>query len=194
MAEQAERIEAVGAGDYKRFDQKNDFALDKGLVVLPIARRTSGHRVIRLHGGYAKRTVRWAASRTGRPPLIPAANDTTGDTLLSASFVPSLPTPNPDGPGYDWSCRGEYVYVQGTARVPGENAFPVGQYPFLHAAAAEAAEALGSQYVQSSYVSGGFEPFIEQMATITRIDGDGLWIWPFLAMPSAFSSTHLIGG
>lgn len=197
MAEQVERLEQGGHQDYKGFAQKNDFQHDLGLVVLPVASRTAAHRVIRLHGGYATRRVTWRADRTGRPPIIPAAADTEGDKLLSASVVPRLPVPMRGEAGYEWSVSGEYVYVQNTPRVAGETTFPVGNYPFVVEPAASVAEDIARPFVQQHYVGAPagerFPTFIEYVAGRTDLR-DPEWIWPFLALPSKFTSTHIIGG
>lgn len=188
------RIETSGYKDYREYSQKNDFSHDLGLAVLPVAGRTAAHRVIRLHGGMATRTVKWRAQRDGRPPLIPAAIDSRADTLLHTVVRPSLPVMNGGG-GFDWAVEGEYTFVQNSPREAGTHTFPVGEYPFTVHPSFAAGTALISGPAGEYYT--GTDPFntlMEYVAAKLERSPNPDWTWPLLALPSIFSSDHLIGG
>lgn len=183
---------------YGGHEQHNEFTQNTGLVVCPLARRTPGHRVIRLHGGYGMRRVKWSSARRGQPPLIPQAADLNGDTLLSATVVAELPRPNPAARGYDWSAYGEYVFVQDDMRVAGTDALPVGDYPFL----VEAATYTSQQYGAGAYTvwstsakdKAAYNSLISTLFGAVTADNDGNLIWPYMAIAPQFSSNHLFGG
>lgn len=193
---QQRRVEGE-AGSYRDYSQDHVYSHDHGLVVLPVAGRAAGHRVIRLHGGIATRTVNWSASRGGRPPLIPAAADTNGDTLLSSTIVPTLPRVNAQARSYDWSVSGTYVYVQNTPRVPGVNAFPAGNHPYaVLPQAALAAGELPSNLMTPGYSGNRADAQTEYLTGQGghNPENAGYTSWPLTVLPAAYSSTHIIGG
>lgn len=192
-----ERLEVVGVQDYTSYAQQHQFSHDLGVVPIPVASRTAGHKVIRLHGGMATRKVDWVAGRAGRPPVIPAAGDTEGDTLLSSTVVPHLPVMQSGAAGYNWRVTGSYLYVQNDPRVAGTDPFPVGNYPFEVEPAASVARDVLDPYVETYYINATegrrFPTLIEQVANDLDMS-QPMWTWPILALPSRFTSTHIIGG
>lgn len=187
-----ERVDAIETTDYKNHQVENKFVGDDGLVVLPVASRTPAFRLIRLHGGYGTRHVRWKTTREGKPPIIPAATDTAEDKLLSATVVTELPRVNNSG-GYDWTVGGEYRYVQLVSRRPGYSALPVGNYPFVvEPQATRAAELI--RPVASAYAGDlPFQALIAKAQGLPVVSGGSI-TWPLLALPAVLSSTHIIGG
>lgn len=186
------------AGSYREEQQDHAYEHDQGLCVLPVAQATSKHRVIRLHGGYGMRRVTWSSARVGCPPMIPAAANTTGDTLLSATVVPSLPTIDKANDAYSWVVRGEYLYVQNAPRVAGENAFPAGNRPYLVLPQAQFGGDLIENYGDAIQQADNPDDALTEAvgdAYDTDLRGeDGSVFWPFTTVPAFLSSTHIIGG
>lgn len=190
------------AKSYNGVQQHHSFETEGGFAICPVAGRTPAFRRIRLHGGYALRRVKWSADRSGVPPFIPAATDIgTTDLLLSYTVTPSLPAPDPQNAGYNWHVEGEYLYVQVNPRVAGVDALPTGSFPFpvtpndqvaqgLYASTPGVAgyiatmEGLGA----TSYGPGPIYNLLGQRA----LSGTTL-VWPFTALPAAFTSNTLFG-
>lgn len=187
------RIELTGFSDYLDHQMDNDFQQDTGLVVIPVASRESGHRVIRLHGGYGTRTVNWATTRMGKPPIAPAAEDGDEDTLLGSVLHSRLPKPNRAG-GYDWTMSGSYTYVQDYVRVPGAASFPVGDYPFVVLPTMAQAAVIGQSSKQAYEGDRPFQSFISAIWAEQVPTGNFTEVaWPILAYPQPlFSHNHMI--
>lgn len=181
--------EQTGHQDYNEYNQWHEYTQVPGVMQVPVASRTSAHRLIRLHGGYGTRIVKWRASRFGRPPVIPAAAGTTDDTLLGTTVTPTLPSPNEQAGGFDWSVSGEYRYAQNEERVPGTDAFPVGQHPFVNPIQEQIATGLTTQI---SVSPSDFNAFYTAVGTAVYDAATGAYLWPFLALAPAFSSEDLI--
>lgn len=183
-------------GSYRDYTQVHEYRNNRGLVVLPVCGCTAAHKVIRLHGGFGTRTVKWTASRGGKPPMIPAATDTYGDTLLSETVAPALPVPNSTADGYDWVVSGVYEYVQNSPRVAGVNAFPAGQHPYLvYPQAATAADMIPPIYTSPNYPpSGRADRQTEILAQELDPESPLTGSWPMPVFPAAYTSTHIIGG
>ncbi len=181
-------VESAGFGDYTGYDQTHEFVTVPGVVQVPVASRSAAHRLIRLHGGYGKRITRFAASRFGRPPVMPAAADTNGDTLLGTTVIPSLPRPNNQANGYDWKVSGEYTFAQNAPRVPGVDTFPVGSHPY----ALPAQQTMAILLSQPSEQQSTFTGFYTDIATNVVDLDTGFFLWPFLALPSVFFSEALV--
>ncbi len=193
----ANRVEGQHVAGYDRSEQDHSYEYDSGVVVLPIARRTTGHRIIRLHGGVGKRIVRWDSARRGNPPIVPTMADTSGDTFIHGSITPSLPAPSDDARGYDWRVRGEYVFVQNVPRISGTHAFPVGQHPFVcpDQAAQARANSAGAGQAYTDAVAAQEDPVQAAVQTVqgaVRINRDGSYTWAFLALPAIFASDHIL--
>lgn len=193
------RVEDILTGGYRASDQTHDFSYDRGLIQLPVASRVAGSRLIRLHGGCGKRVVRFRFVREGKPPIIPAMADTSGDTLLAASVAPATPMPSVTGRGLDWVVSGEYVYAQDTPRIVGNHALPVGQHPFLDRSLVSETQAAVPSSAINLYVNTvsedpatAFQLLVETTAAATTINADGDYSWPLFALPTAFSSNHII--
>lgn len=206
QADKETQVELIGTGTYADYRQDNFYEGETGLAVMPMASRVPRHRVIRLHGGYALRRVKWQAHRAAQPPIIPVAQDTIADTLLSHQAVVPLPSPNDEYATYDWQVSGEYLYVQNHMRVPGTDPLPGGNYPFLPRAQTIQASIFGRPYagewqadmatlndpLNTTFINPNAN-LIESIAkTIPVIDGR-VW-WPFTTIPSALSSNHIIQG
>jgi hypothetical protein len=196
MATRTETRNLVG---YRAADQTHDFQLNRGIIQVPVASRTAAMRLIRLHGGTGQRVVSFRFVRQGKPPVLPIMADTSGDTLLAARVSPATPTPSATGSGLDWSVEGEYIYAQNTPRVVGTNPIPVGQLPYSDPGlTAEAANATPPSLI-NSYVlnysqspSYAYNALIEGLAAATTINALGDYVWPFFAIPTVFSSSHII--
>ena len=195
----ATRIETTNAGGYRASDQTNDFQYDAGVIQLPVAARTAAHRLIRLHGGQGQRTATFRFVREGKPPIVPAMQDTSGDTFLGGSICPATPVPSATGRGLDWVVSGTYRFAQDAPRLVGTHAIPVGQNPYLDPSqAAEALAAVPSSVV-SAYVASlangpgtAYQNFIAAVAEATKINGEGDYSWPLLALPTVFSTDHIL--
>ncbi len=192
--------DATATGDYKRSDHQHSFHYDSGVIAVPTAGREPGVRLIRLHGGFGERIYRWQVDREGKPPVIPSMTDTSGDTFLGGFAAPMTPTPSAvNQKTYDWSVSGEYRFVQNVPRVVGEAALPVGQHPFVaggpSAYGSLIAPNLGAYYanaVAQNLPEGPFHTVAETLPSFVPVDNVGNFSWPFLAMPTAFASSHLI--
>jgi hypothetical protein len=172
--------------DYVAYGQDHQYKSCAGVVQVPVASRTAAHRLIRLHGGFGTRTVKWSASRYGKPPVIPRP-ESADDVLLATSVTPALPRPNEAAGGFDWTVSGEYVFAQVTPRVPGTHALPVGKYPFELPAQDTAARALSRSVSQVTANSYTFNSYYTLLGNRLVNIGSGSYIWPFLALPPAFS-------
>lgn len=197
MIDQIGRVDPDG-GSYRGLHQWHKYTNVRGLIVLPVASTDSQHVVIRLHGGYGTRTVRWDHRRLGMPPMIPAAADTDGDTILSETVMPHLPQHNPQNHQYDWRVEGEYTYVQNSTRIAGQNAFPAGNHPYLVLPQANAAQSVVAVLSETDlntvpnpadYIT---ETAIANLPTADN--ADGTMQWPLTMLPAALTSTHIIGG
>lgn len=180
---------------YDGVQQRHAYETDGGFLVCPVAGRTPKFRRIRLHGGVGYRRVHWSMDRQGKPPFIPAATDISNtDLLLSTVVQPSLPSPQPEQGGYQWHVEGEYLFVQQTPRVAGVNAFPTGGFPFVITPNDQLASQLVSQYAAAfGAVLGGAAAVTMTpemlynavgLKALTQTD----YVWPFTAIPAAFSS------
>lgn len=185
---------------YGGLSQHHSFETDGGFAICPIAGRTPGFRRIRLHGGFALRRVRWSANRTGKPPFIPSAtNISTTDLLLSHTVTPSLPAPNSEVNGYEWHVEGEYLYVQVTPRIAGVDALPTGGFPFPVAPMDATANSLAGPVINAFGASLGAAAattitpgVIYNALGVKALQGTD-YVWPFTAIPAAFTSSSLFG-
>lgn len=188
------RVDDAFPEGYSRSDQDTEFHYDTGVIAVPTAGAEPGHKLIRLHGGIGRRVVNWDVRRRGNPPIVPTMSDTTGDTFLGGSIMPSLPVPTRDaqGRGYDWKVKGRYEYVQDDPRVVGTDAIPVGQHPFFYPAAATAAAQLVGSSGFAAYQTDGFAGFVGVAEANLELQDDGTYLWPVLALPATFTSTHIV--
>lgn len=196
------------ATSYNGVKQIHTFETDSGYEILPVAGRVPGFRRIRLHGGIGFRRVRWSSDRTGKPPIIPQATDIgTTDLLISHTVSPSLPAPSPENNGYQWHVEGEYLYVQQAPRVPGVHAIPTGGFPFPVAPMDYTASILAGPVISSfggglagegvsSILNGAAQATISDL--YNRLGAKAIasqtdYVWPFTAIPAAFTSSSLFG-
>jgi len=184
------RLDIGGAGAYQQSDQAHEYTYDPGIVPVPVAGRTAAHRLIRLHGGIGTRTINWTTARLNRPPYIPTMADTSGDTFIGGSVVPSLPTPSASKPGhYNWQVSGSYTYVQNTPRVVGTDALPVGQHPFPTPAPAGY---VPSAVAQLDMTTATLNEIANALVGSVKVDPTGDFAWPFLMIPAQFTSDHIL--
>lgn len=184
------------AASYQGAKQNQEYTHDLGLVALPVASAGPRHRVIRLHGGMGLRRAKFRFERGGRPPVVPAAANTAGDTLLSTAVWPVCQY-NDQTKSYDWSMGGEYVYVQNAPRVCGVNAFPAGNLPFVPMGPAGRAAA----DLPGTLLSVGYPAADRADAQTEHLAANGYSAesslfspWPLPVFPAAYTSTHIIGG
>lgn len=185
---------------YNEYSQDHEYTYKSGLAVMPVLGATPAHRVLRLHSGFGMRRVSWSAGRTGSPPMLPAMANTSGDTFLGGRVTPVLPNPNEPAAGYNWAVTGEYLYVQNSPRIVGENAFPTGNYPFVVSPQARvASELIGNDVVALvNATSPSVDPtdavseLISEAVRENFVSGTGVVTWPFTLIPAVASSTHII--
>lgn len=182
-------------GDYLGYDQQHNYDYDTGLIALPIASRTPGFRLIRLHGGIGRRKVEWKTARHGKPPIIPTMVNGPNDTFLGGTVAPQLPVPNAAADGYDWRVSGTYDFVQTMPRIVGVDTFPVGAYPFQVLPQEKIAGTISgpnaNDYTQSfdpDFYLSEYDAFWNGVASANVSLSDGLYIWPYLALPPVFST------
>lgn len=121
----------MGSADgYSRYEQRHDYAHQTGTVVAPSSNRSGTPRLIRIGCPVGMRTVEFEAVRSGMPPILPAAEDTDGDTYIGGTVALPLPIPDTRNGGYTFAGSGRYVYLQNTVRVPGTDPLPTGSFPF----------------------------------------------------------------
>lgn len=183
--------------EYNGYNQNHEYEHDTGLIVLPTASRTSGHKVIRLHGGVAMRRVKWHSERDGRPPIIPAAVSTIYDTILHTSVTAALPVPNEQAGSYTFSVKGEYLFVQKAPRVAGTHAFPTAMFPFPIEPMDTIATALAKPVLSNavSLTAASTDPIGDLSNAVgTAVMGDNPEnLWPFTFIPAVFSGTTISG-
>lgn len=182
--------EQILFNDYGEYTQDNHFDYDSGLLALPVAGSEPAVKVIRLHGGYGKRTLKFNETRLGRPPIVPTMTDTMNDTFLGGTLFTALPGAPSTSAGYTWHISGQYEYVQLTPRIVGEDTFPVGAYT----------GSMQSQDLAAYTDSGpsGVPPYAPMTLTAYNAFWDGFttdidiasgdWTWPYLAFPPVFST------
>lgn len=196
------RVSAVGAGEYTGVTQDSTFENITGLVVVPRAASGSTPKVIRVHGDYGLRRVRWSASRNGRPPLIPAQEDLLSDDYLGGTVTTQLPVADPMTGGFNFGVQGEYLYFQSyRARKAGVDPLPCGSYPYP----LQPQDAIAQQFIPDALQTlagspSGYTVYSNPIETLAGILGAQLvdhnkqFPWPFTAIPVEAASTGLIGG
>jgi hypothetical protein len=107
------------------------YTRDEGLLVIPVMGPAgTAPSVVRVHAPYGVRRSRFAASKLYQPPLFPPAADTTsGDTILHSEITFPTPALGPEG-ALEFSVAGEYVYVQPDGGRDTESTFPINRHPF----------------------------------------------------------------
>lgn len=191
-------LTGLGSASYTGIQQDHGYETDLGYSIMPVAGRTPKFRRIRLHGGLGFRRVRWKASRSGVPPVIPTPTDVSNDLIVSYTVIPSLPKANPNSGGYNWTVEGEYLYVQVSPRTPGTETLPTGGYPFPIAPMDNMASEIISPIVKQLAAAGTPVANIPDLAI--RAAGLGVdnagneFTWPFTALAPIFTSSNLIGG
>ncbi len=106
------RAEAVGKQFYRDGRTDNDYQEDLGIRILPSSGPVgTPPRIVRVHGGFAVRIVRWTAERVGAWPLPPSAS--TGDpgqVLMWRSRRPLSPLMGPNGQKI-YRVAGTYIFA-----------------------------------------------------------------------------------
>jgi hypothetical protein len=105
-------FDAKRGEDYTGYRQETTYEYDPGVFILPVASTTEKPpKIVRVHGGLGRRVVKFAASKKGTPPVLPAATDTDRDTLVGSTVVVPLPAFDDKVAGYHWQVGGTYTYV-----------------------------------------------------------------------------------
>lgn len=176
------------AADYLMYRSNSSFGYDAGVVVLPVASRTSKTVTVRLHGGYGMRKVDVTAAKRGAPPILPAAVDTDKDTLISCEINVPLPAVSGNSATFDWVATGSYLFVTthaDGARVPGRDYLPAGQYPFPTPLQDRAVEALSES-------GDGVRDVGAQLMEDRTLIPTSNFVWPFAVLPPAFFNPILL--
>lgn len=183
--------ETSGYTDYTNYEQDSSYTYDTGLLALPVAGSESAVKVIRLHGGYGTRTLKYDMARKGRPPIVPTMIDTPNDTFLGGTITTELPTGGQTSLGYKWHVAGDYTFVQTTPRIVGLNTFPVGIYPGPMIPQDIGAQGQGGSMAVPPFESQtleNYDNFWNGIAASTVDISTAGWTWPFLAFPPIFST------
>lgn len=188
-------VTAEGGGEYSGVGQTSRFDHRSGLVVVPRAAAGSTPKLVRVHGDYGMRVVKWETGRNGRPPLIPAQEDLTSDKYVGGTVDASLPVPDPINGSYHWRVSGQYVFFQAAgARLAGYSPLPTGAYPF----SVQPQDAIAQELLKgASTGSGGYSNPLENLiGDLGRrlVNHNTLFPWPFSALPKEVGSASLIGG
>lgn len=111
---------------YNRHTLNNQYEEVSGVYEMPLAislatleglqpssrATTKTVRMVRLHAPYMRRTVTFASTKNGNPPVIPAPSETDGLSLTGAAWNLPHPTINPNQTNYDYNISGAYQYVE----------------------------------------------------------------------------------
>lgn len=186
-------LEKHSGDGYQSYTQDHEYTDAPGVVIAPSSNRSGDARLLRVHGKYATRTVKWAASRTGAPPLLPTAADTPGDTFIGGTVVLPLPVAEAGRGVYHFGASGAYVYLQDTPRIPGTDPLPTGGYPYPLATqgtvaairyASEIAGAVGDPNPAAAVVA----------AAGVNYDGSASTGWYLTGLPATTFVPYLISG
>lgn len=173
---------------------------DAGLIVMPAASREPAHRVIRTHGGLSMRRVTFDVSRQGRPPVIPSAQDTATDTLLTAVAAPIRPLPSPQSGNLTFGVKGEYLFVSSAPRIPGTNALPTGAFPHPVEPTGAIARGMFGQFLRT--VAGPttvaeYDALVDELVARAKQRGGSTgaltYVWPLSVYPAEFSLPTIEG-
>ncbi len=115
---------------YSEYRQDHKYESVPGVRIMASSNRSGAARLIRVAGEYGTRTVETTGTRAGAPPLVPKAEDLPNDTLVSHTIRVPLPVFDQNQGRYIFRADTQYVYLQDAVRVPGEDVFPTGKYPY----------------------------------------------------------------
>lgn len=191
------------AKDYTSYDVDTEYLYDPGFMVLPVASVAAKTVKVQYHGGHGKRIVKFAASKRGNPPVVPAPgniNEVTvvvdpitnvqstivneADTLVGASAVVPIPVINTQTGSYDWRIAGTYVYVtKDDPRIPGRDQLPTAGRP---------APVQPQDTIAQATLNGA--------STLEQVDNRialndlqaGTYIWPFTVYPANWFNPNLL--
>lgn len=203
-------VEFGDAGAYQESRGVNEYEYVPGILIFPVASRTPKTATARVHGGYSERLLTFRGAKSGKPPVVPAANDlrdpfappdsVTGlqpisDTLVSASLTIDQPSPS-NNAGYDWNVEGVYRYVttrtdaQGGPRIPGRSGFPASRLPYVSTPQDEVA----TSYLGASSGATSTDTRFIALQPSAADFANGKYEWPFVVMsPVFFDPTLTIG-
>lgn len=180
--------------------ERHSHEYDAGLIVMPAASRTAAHRVIRTHGGLSTRRVMFDLSREGRPPMIPRAQDTSTDTLLTATAMPTRPLATGNTGNLIFGVKGEYLFVSSSPRVPGVNALPTGAYPHPIEPTDTIAHAMFRQHlatVNAPTTVAAYDALCSALVAVAENRGGASgavsYVWPLTCYPAEFSLPTIEG-
>lgn len=180
--------------------ERHSHEYDAGLIVMPAASRTPAHRVIRTHGGMSTRRVNFNLSRQGRPPMIPRAEDTATETLLTAVAEPVRPMATGQSGNLIFGVRGEYLFVSSAPRVPGVNALPTGAYPHPVEPVGTIANAMFGQFLAQQappFTVADYDALCSALVAVAEARGGSngtlTYVWPLTCYPAEFSLPTIEG-
>jgi len=183
------------AATYKSEEETHSHEYDSGLLVMPVASRTPGHRVVRTHGGISLRRVKFHLLRSDRPPVIPQPS-TQCDTLLTARVVPYRPLADGANGALVFRVAGEYLFVAEAPRVPGVNSLPTGASPYPLGPSDLAAQNLfaGAQAPDTITTVAGYDAVVSDLLAKAVANAGKLgYSWPLTVYPAAYSLPTLEG-
>lgn len=127
------------SGQYTALNNSNDFELNEGVYVLPVAETAptdnaelaawSPVAIVRAHAPYRIRKVVYRYDKTGTPPVIPSPESQGAFTFLGGSVAFASPKPNLSFAAYDWTVGGIYSFVENCRSDP-DDGFVLGSFPF----------------------------------------------------------------
>lgn len=115
---------------YSEYRQDHKYKSVSGVRIAASSNRNGAARLIRVAGEYGTRTVDTTSTRAGAPPLVPKAEDLPNDTLVSHTIHVPLPVFDQNQGRYIFRADTSYEYLQTDLRVPGDDVFPTGKYPY----------------------------------------------------------------
>lgn len=167
----------AGQSSYSQYKVDNVSGFDPGVLVLPVASETSNSVQVRCHGGLSTRRVTFDIRKQGNPPVIPLPSDNVGvDVLTSAEVNVLTPSPDLQSGGYDWTVKGEYLYVtEGEARVFGVDQLPLTSYPYIN----ERQDTIAAESLL------GRTPItLSSEIKQAHLVVTGGWVWPIMTYPT----------
>lgn len=106
---------------YQNALQTNDYTLDPGVCVLPVAQEPPSDEgtlrtwspvvILRLHAPYRIRKLRTGTKKQNSPPIIPSPAD-VGKFVFVGGGITFANAMNSTNSNFDWAVETEYVYVE----------------------------------------------------------------------------------
>lgn len=171
--------DAQQSGNYKQYNNDNNYQYVSGLVFIPLAADTPVNptappilpKVVRLHQPYSIRQQSFKAVKDQTPPIIPGPA-TDGDVLLSSTF--NFPLPNLSdisGPAFLFTLSGSYTYL-GAKPYSRETGYVGGTYPVQITNLENLQNIVGA-------IGGGLATTITFLNNLRPQYESGNYIWPY---------------